>query len=147
MTSLARIGLLLVTVALTACGSDDDTDAGAEVCRTTDREVVLDEQLSPGRPSSAFVVDADADVWVSVVADRDVSDSALLSRVSGLYVVDEGAPVEFSRDDTGAVITDAPYFGFDEQGQFVPFGSEPGAFQLWSINSPQVHVVRCPPVD
>lgn len=146
MPSFLRLSLLLAIVVVTACGSESDGGDAAGVCRAADREVMVDERLSPQQPSSSFVVAADDDVWVSVVADGDVSASALLSRVSGLFVIDEGEPVDFSRDDTGAVVTDAPYLGFDEQGQFVPFESEPGAFQLWSIKSPEIQVVRCPPV-
>ena len=143
-----RLSLILaIAVVGTACGSGDDGGDGddAGVCREVDREVLVDEQLSPEQPSSPFAVGADDDIWVSVVADGDVSGSALVSQVSGLYVVEEGAPVEFERDGTGAVVTDAPYLDFDEQGQFVPLESAPGSYQLWSIKSPEIQVVSCPP--
>ena len=67
----------------------------------------------------------------------------MLSQVTGLYVIDEAAPVEYSVDDLGGVVTDAAYLDFDQEGQFVRFDLGPGAYQLWSTKSPQVQVVRC----
>ena len=145
---LARLTFLLaIATASVACSSEEDSANASEstFCRDVDREVLVDEQLSPGIPSSAFVVEAEDHVWVGLIADSDVSPSALFSMVTGLYVIDEGAPVEYSRDGTGAVVTDAAHLDFAEQAQFVRFDDRPGAFQIWSVKSPQVQVVRCPP--
>lgn len=146
MPRLARLSLVVAVAALgVACGSDDDRqgDAGEAVCRAAEREVVIDERLSPDQPSSAFVREAADDVWVGLIADGDVSDSALFSQVTGLYVIDDEAPVEYTRDDLGGVVTDAKYLDYDEEGQFVPLDVGPGEYRLWSVASPQVRVIRC----
>lgn len=146
MSRLARLSLVVAVAAVgVACGSDDDGESGTDgaVCRAVNREVVIDEQLSPDEPSSGFVVEADDDVWVGLIADGDVSESALLSQVTGLYVIDEGAPVEYTRDDLGGVVTDARYLDYDEEGQFVPLDVGQGTYRLWSIKSPRVQVIRC----
>lgn len=127
-------------VACTSCGDGSEVS----VCRAVDREVLVDEELSPDTPSSTFGMGPDDEVWVAVTADHDVSPSALFSRVTGLFVIEEGASVEYTRDSTGGVVTDAPPLVFDEEGQFVPLEVEPGAHQLWSTTSPEIQVVRCP---
>ncbi len=145
MSRLARWSLVLALAAVAvACGRvGDDTSAGETVCRAVDREIVVDERLMPDVPSSTFVVEADDDVWVGLIADADVSGSAVLSRVTGLYLIDEAAPVEYTRDDLGGVETEAPYLDFDEEGQFVRLEVAPATYRLWSVKSPEVQVIRC----
>ena len=58
ISRLARLSLILaVAAASAACGSDDGEGSADEaVCRTVDRDVIVDEQVSPDAPSNAFVV-------------------------------------------------------------------------------------------
>lgn len=146
MSRFVRLSLVLTAAALVvACGPDDSAGGEtAEVCPPADREVLVDEELARETPSSAFVVDPGDDVWVGLIVDHDVSPSALFSQVTGLYLIDEGAPVEYTRDSVGFLVTDAPYLDYDEQGQFIRLDADPGAYQLWSTKSPEVQVVRCP---
>ena len=144
ISRFVRLSLVVAVVATVAACTSDGRSSEVLVCRAADGESLVEEHLSPDTPSSTFRVGVDGDVWVAVIADGDVSGSALFSRVTGLFVIDEGDPVDYTRDSTGGVVTDAPYLDFDEQGQFVPLEVEPGAYQLWSTKSPEVQVVRCP---
>ena len=53
----------------------------------------------------------------------------------------------YTRDDLDVVVTDDPYVDFDRPGQFVPFEFAPGNYQVWSMKTPQIAVVVCPPAD
>lgn len=144
MPRSSRLTILLVLVA-SACNGTDDT--GPEACRPADRDVLVDEQLAPEIPSTPFEVAAGDGVWVGLIADPDVSPSALLSQAGGVYVIDEGDAVEYTRNDLDFVVTDDPFLDFDREGQFVRFEFPAGTYQLWSITSLEVAVVVCPPDD
>jgi hypothetical protein len=146
MSRLVRLSLVSACGAIgVACGSDADGRSGTDevVCGAADREMVVNEQLTPDEPSSAFVTEADDDVWVGLIADGDASASALVPEVTGLYVIGAKAPVVYTRDDLGGVVTDARYLDYDDEGQFVPLDVGPGAHRLWSVKSPEIQVIRC----
>ncbi len=134
-----------MAAAVGACGwrNEGESSADATVCRAVDGEVAVDEQLSPDTPSGPFVVEPDVAVWVGLIADSDFSESALFSTVTGLFLIDKTAPVEYSRDGAGGVVTDAPYLDFDHEGQFVRLDVGPGEYRLWSVKAPRVQVIRC----
>ena len=103
--------------------------------------------LTPEMPSTPFTVPADEQIWVGLIADSDFSESALLSQVAGLYVIEKGESVEYSRNDLDFVATDAAYLDFDGEGQFRPFEMPPGSYQVWSMKAPEIAVVSCGAAD
>ena len=139
--------LIVLAVTTSACHTIASDDARREVCREQEREVLVAEELHQDSPSTPFTVDAGADVWVGLIADSDYSPSALFSQVTGLYVIDEGDVVAYTRDDLDFVVTDDPFIDFDREAEFVPFEFAPDDYQLWSIKTPEIAVVVCPPAN
>ena len=139
--------LLLVVVATTGCNPFASDDAQPDVCREQDRVTLVAESLTPEMPSTPFTVPADEQIWVGLIADSDFSESALLSQVTGLYVIEKGESVEYSRNDLDFVVTDAAYLDFDGEGQFRPFEMPPGDYQVWSMKAPEIAVVSCGAAD
>ncbi len=139
--------MIVLAVTGSACNPIAADEAEPEVCREQEREVLVAEELHKDSPSAPFTVDAGDDVWVGLIADSDYSPSALFSQVTGLYVIEEGDVVAYSRDDLGFVVTDDPYVDFDREGQFVPFEFAPDVYQVWSIKTPEIAVVVCPPAN
>ena len=99
--------MLVLGMTVSACNPIASDGAESGVCREQEREVLVAEKLHKDSPSTPFTVDAGDDVWVGLIADSDYSPSALFSQVTGLYVVDEGDVVAYTRDDLGFVVTDA----------------------------------------
>ena len=139
--------MIVLAVTGSACNPIASDEAESEVCREQEREVLIAEELRKDVPSTPFTVDAGDDVWVGLIADSDYSPSALFSQVTGLYVIDEGDVVAYTRDDLDFVVTDDPYIDFDREGQFVPFEFAPDIYQVWSIKTPKIAVVVCPPAN
>lgn len=139
--------MIVLTVACSACNPIASDEAEPEVCREQKREVLVAEELHKDSPSTPFTVDAGDDVWVGLIADSDYSSSALFSQVTGLYVIDESDVVAYTRDDLDFVVTDDPYIDFDREGQFVRYEFAPGAYRVWSIKTPKIAVVVCPPAN
>ena len=137
--------MIVLAVTGSACNLIASDEAEPEVCREQEREVLIAEELHKDAPSTPFTVDAGDDVWVGLITDSDYSPSALFSQVTGLYVVEEGDVVAYTRDDLGFVVTDDAYIDFDREGQFVPFEFSPDSYQVWSIKTPEIAVVVCPP--
>ena len=137
--------MLVLGMTVSACNpiASDGSESG--VCREQEREVLVAEKLDKDSRSTPFTVDAGDDVWVGLIADSDYSPSALFSQVTGLYVVEEGDVVAYTRDDLGFVVTDDVYIDFDREGQFVPLEFSPDSYQVWSIKTPEIAVVVCPP--
>ncbi|MDP9463846.1 MAG: hypothetical protein M3P52_04415 [Actinomycetota bacterium] len=142
MPRTSRLTLLFVFVTA-ACSPFASGDAEPEVCPPQERDVLVAEKLTPETPSTPFAVTADDDVWVGLIADSDFSESALLSQVTGLYVIEEGDSVEYTRNDVDFVVTDDPYLDYDRQGEFNRFELPPGRYQVWSIKAPEIAVVSC----
>ncbi len=138
---------LLLAVPAAACNPFASGEAEPEVCPEQEREMPVAEELAKDSPSTPFTADADADVWIGLIADSDYSPSALFSQVTGLYVISDGNAVAYTRNDLDFIVTDDPYISFDRLGQFVPFEFTPGAYQVWSTKRPQIAVVVCPPAD
>ncbi len=145
MPRTSRLTLLLA-IATAACGPFASDEAAPDVCRAQDRDVLVAEQLAPETPSTPFEVAADEEIWVGLIADSDFSPDALFSQVTGLYVIDEGDPVEYTRDATDFVVVDDPYLDYDREGQFRRFDLPPGRYQLWSVKAPEIAVVSCGPL-
>jgi len=141
--------ILLLALATTACSpfASEDTEPEVMVCREQDRTILVDEKLTPKTPSTAFTVPADEQIWVGLIADSDYNLSVLFSQIVGLYVLDEGEPVEFTRNNLNIVITDDESLGFDRQGQYNLFDMPPGDYQLWSVGGPEIAVVSCGATD
>lgn len=137
--------LLAVTAA--ACAPFSSDEAEPEVCAEQQREVLIAEELTAYSPSTPFTVDASDGVWVSLIADSDSSPSALFSQVTGLYLIEAGDAVAYTRNDLDVVVTDDPYVDFDREGQLVPFEFTPGTYQVWSTKAPEIAVLVCPPAD
>jgi hypothetical protein len=137
--------MIAVAVTVSACNPIASDDTETEVCREQDREVLVAEELHKDSASTPFTVDAGDDVWVGLITDSDYSPSAPFSQVTGLYVIDEGADITYTRDDLDVVVTDDTYIDFDREGQFVPFDFAPDDYQVWSIKTPDIAVVVCPP--
>ena len=135
--------LFLFAFAMAACNPFASDDAEAEVCREQQRDVLVDQTLAPEMPSAPFTVTPGDEVWVGLIADSDFSESALLSQVTGLYVIEDGAQVEYTRNAVDFVVTDAPYLDYDREGQFNLFELPPGDYQVWSLKAPQIAVVSC----
>ena len=87
------------------------------------------------------------DVWVGLLTDSDYSSPALFSQVTGCYVIDEGDVVAYGRGDRDFVVTDDSYVVFDREDQFVPLEFGPDSYQIWSIRTPEIAVVVCPPAN
>ena len=136
--------MIVLAVTGSACNPIASDEAEPEVCREQEREVLVAEVLHKDSPSTPFTVDAGDDVWVGLITDSDYSSSALFSQVAGLYVIDKGDAVAYSRDGLDFVVTDDPYIDFDRDGQFVPFEFGPDIYQVWSIKMPEIAVVVCP---
>jgi hypothetical protein len=139
--------LLLLPVTGSACSPIVADEAEPQVCRAQDREVLVAEQLRRDSPSTPFTVEVGDDVWVGLIADSDHSPSALFSQVTGLYVIDAEDVVAYTRDELDVVVTDDPSVDFDREGQFVPFEFGPGIHRVWSIKTPEIAVVVCPPAN
>ena len=139
--------MLLLAVTGAACNPIASDEAEPEVCREQEREVLVAEELKKDSASTPFMVDAGDDVWVGLITDSDYSPSALFSQVTGLYVIDKGDAVAYARDDLDFVVTDDSYIDFDREGQFVPFEFGPDSYQIWSIKTPEIAVVVCPPAN
>ena len=139
--------VLLLVVAAAGCHHIASDETAPEVCREQEREVLVAEELIKDTPSTPFTVDAGDDVWVGLITDSDFSPSALFSQVSGLYVLDDGGDVAYTRNDLDFVVTDDSYVDFDREGQFVPFEFAPGTYQVWSIKTPEIAVIVCPAAD
>jgi hypothetical protein len=137
--------ILLLAFATAACNPFASDEAAPDVCRAQDRDVLVAEQLSPATPSTPFTVTGDEVIWVGLIADSDFSPDALFSQVTGLYVIAEGDPVEFTRDATGFIVVDDPYLDYDHEAQFRRFQPGPGIYQLWSVKAPEIAVVACRP--
>ena len=131
----------VLAVAIVGCNSPDD--ALREVCNEQDRVTLLAETLTPETPSTPFEVSADETVWVSVIADSDFSESALFSRVTGLYLIEHGDAIAYERDELDFVLTDDVSVNFHREGQFRPIEVRPGRYQLWSMKAPVIEVVTC----
>ena len=139
--------MIALAVTGSSCNPIASDEAEPEVCREQEREVLVAEELHEGSPSTPFAVDVADDVWVGLISDSDYSPSALFSQVTGLYLIDEGDVVAYTRDDLDFVVTDDPYVDFDREGQFVPFEFAPDIYQVWSIKTPEIAVVVCPPAN
>lgn len=139
--------MIVLAVTASACNPIASDETEPKVCREREREVLVAEKLHKDSPSTPFTVDAGDDVWVGLIADSDYSPSALFSQVTGLYVIDEGDVVAYTRDDLDLVVTDDPYVDFDREGQFVPVEFTPDIYQVWSIKTPEIAVVVCPPAN
>jgi hypothetical protein len=142
MPRTSRPTLLLVFVTA-ACNPFAADDAEPEVCPPNERDVLVAEKLTPETPSTPFTVTADDEVWAGLIADSDFSASALLSQVTGLYIIEEGDSVEYTRNDIDFVVTDDPYLDYDRAGEFNRFEFPPGRYQVWSIKAPEIAVVSC----
>jgi len=136
--------ILLLTLATTACTPFAFRDIEPEVlvCREQDRTILVDEKLTTRIPSTAFTVPADEQIWVGLLVDR-MQAGSFSGQVVGLYVLDEGEPVEFTYNNLDRLITDDELLGFDRQGQFILFDMPPGDYQLWSRGGPEIAVVSC----
>jgi len=136
--------IVLLALAATACSpfASEDTEPEVLVCREQDRTILVDEKLTPKTPSTAFTVPADEQIWVGLIVDPG-SSSWLFSEVSGMYVLDEGEPVEFTYNNLNRLITDDEYLDYDRQGQYMLFDMPPGGYQLWSKGGPEIAVVSC----
>ena len=139
--------MLLLAVTGSACNLIASDEAEPDVCREQEREVLVAEELHKDSPSTPFTVDAGDDVWVGLITDSDYSPSAPFSQVTGLYVIDEGDVVAYTRDDLGFVVTEDPSVDFDREGQFVSFEFAPDDYQVWSIKTSEITVVVCPPAN
>ena len=139
--------MIVLTVTGSACNPIASDEAEPEVCREQEREVLVAEELHKDSPSTPFTLDTGDDVWVGLITDSDYSPSALFSQVTGLYVIDEGDVVAYTRDNLDFVVTDDPYIDFDREGQFAPFEFAPDTYQVWSIRTPEITVVVCPPAN
>jgi hypothetical protein len=85
-------------------------------------------------------------VQCGVYADTihsDFSESAPFSQVTGLYVIEDGARVEYTRNAVDFIVTDARYLDYDREGQFNLFELPPGDYQPWSLKAPNITVVSC----
>ncbi len=135
--------LFLLVVATAGCAAFVSENAEPEVCREPDRVTLVAETLTAETPSASFTVVADEQIWVGLMADSDFSESALLSQVTGLYVIENGESIEYTRNDLDFVVTDAAYLDFDHEGQFNLFDMPPGDYQVWSLKAPEIAVVSC----
>lgn len=135
--------ILLLVLATAGCNPFASDDPNPEVCREQDRMTLMAETLTAETPSTPFTVPVDEQIWVGLIADSDFSESALISQVAGLFVIAEGASVEYTRDDLDVLVTDAAYLDFDREGQFNLFDMPPGDYQVWSTKTPEIAVVTC----
>jgi len=105
--------------------------------------VLVAETLTPETASTPFAVAANDEVWVGLIADSDVSESALFSQVTGLFVLERGDAVAYTRNDIDFIVTDDPYLDYSRQGEFTRFEFPPGDYQVWSTKAPEIMVVSC----
>jgi hypothetical protein len=134
---------LLLAFVIAACSPFASDDAEPEVCPPQERDVLVAEKLTPETPSTPFAVTADDEVWVGLIADSDFSASAVASQVTGLYVIEEGDSVEYTRNEIDFVATDDPYLDYNREGEFSRFEFPPGSYQVWSTKAPEIAVISC----
>ncbi len=137
------LALILLTGALLAACAGGSVDEEVEPdCGRED--VLLEEALGRGVPSTPFTVRDAQRVFASVVVDVDYNPGALAPGVATLYAIPEGAEPAIREDTNGLTIVDDPPIRYDREGQWRQLDLEAGQWRIWSRRSPEILVVACP---